>query len=57
MLERRTILEVSLESIEVAEQLLAQRREFLAWLENYPLDHVYLQMFPPRFAEEVYGEE
>jgi hypothetical protein len=57
LLERRGHVEVSLEGIEMVEALVAQRREFLAWLEGYPLDHVYLQMSPPAFEEEVYGEE
>jgi hypothetical protein len=39
----------------MVEALVAQRREFLAWLESYPLDHVYLQMSPPLFPEDAYG--
>lgn len=56
LVERRSAVEMNYDGIEVMERLIAQRREFLAWMDSYPLDHVYVQLFPPTLDSTHYGE-
>lgn len=44
----RTSLDRNLEEFEDTEKLLAQRREFLQWLQSHPLSHVFVSIVPLR---------